>query len=621
MQDMECFYMKFKTGKVILASPGPTPFLQRLLNYIMKLLPAYRTTGIIIPPSITINPETRIRKVFLNLFMSFCYSNDVPFDPILFSTIKRTLRHNSQLKIMKKLYPDSVLKVLLNSLEYSTDIHDVLIGGKNFSHFYTNLDIILRKNKNIVKLHLYHYDREDDFARFVSQLSNSSVIYITFERISFSANMVKELVKCVPNMPITNVTFIDCVLCPTVLEPIFGIASSIKNAEQFSIINDKSISTIENKFSLQMINFAIETQIQSLSLVNCQLDIVQLFTALSNSDVSIQHLDLSGNKCSKSYKATYVLPPSLHKLILKNIHWSRNSLLRLIGKQQFQSMVEIDFSGAQMKDDRLEFLHQNLPQTPPSPMIYSIHWDSNRISVPLLEFFSKYKLLKEISLNDCTFPNREANDVFQAMMDMVQNTNLSGISLQKTMRPFKNKFMKKFRSVFISHQTLTVIDISDNAIGEEGLDLLLEVLKCNTRIVAVNFDGSELPAAKQMCYISFMQGLASIPQLCSVTKPKNDFKRITSGSKKIERDLRNIWKRIQDIINRNIGKGEDETDSTTNSTLFSMASDSQSYIEINQQDKRVLSWDQIEDSPYDGNLQEWELLRQTFSFANIISTQ
>ncbi|OHT03855.1 hypothetical protein TRFO_01580 [Tritrichomonas foetus] len=637
MLDEECFLFSFKSGKISLASLDPVPFLHRSLNYLKTLLPQYHNAKIIVPPSININPNNVIRNQFMNLVVSYCHSNSVPLEISVYSSLKNSTRRNKTLKILRKTYSEGMLKALMCSLEYTSQIQNVLIGGKNFPHFYSNINTILNRNKNIISLHLYHYEKNDEFTRFINCLNDSSIHFLTLERIIITDKMTDDLINSLSQTHIKKLTLLESPLGKDTAERIFSNIESFKQIEYLSINNDKTIKEIyksdsktikgnENNnqnliktFCTSLNQLILITGLTCLSLIDLQIDINMIFKSISKIEsCMINYIDLSGNFCSKDFKGNCIFPPALTTIILRDVYWSRNSLSRFIGKQQFQSMVSMDLTNIKMKEDREEYFYSTFPEVPPSPMVYSIHWNSNRVSAPQLKFFAKYKLLRELSMNDCTFVKHESNDIFNSMLMMIQSLNLSGISLKKTMKPFKSRLMIEGMPILKLHQTLTNIDISDNAIGDEGIELVIKLLQENQKIAFISFDGSD--PQKSSIYVNAMQSLANLPQLINILKPKNDIKKIASSSRRAERDLKKSWKRISENLHRRNGFDDEETESTTNSTLFSMASDSQSFYESAQPDKILTAyWDLADDSPFENNQQEWNKLSRMFSFDNITS--
>ena len=621
-----------KTTHLCFSSNDPTTFLSTFLGLIKVFLPPHYNSKIEFPPDIPIN-KYEIVSPFLSYFVSASYTYDSDSDQVYttFVELKHELKQNPELRILSGIYKEEIYKSLCLALVYSTRIKSIMIGGKNFSKLYSTLQTILKNNRTILQIHIFHYLKEENFDGFLEALVASGVKSIEFERIPFSSQMSLNMVKKIEQIPTTEFSFIDCSFGSHMAKALFENACGCKKLTSFKVSNDKTFQSDESIYQ-EIKNFLSVTQLTKLCLVNLQIDISKIFEVIeySNSTLSLAYIDLSGGVFVDDYrKTTYTFPPTVNYIVLQGVRWKIESLIVFIGKQEFQSMVELDFSNTSFKDKDFESLANSLPicinrqYEMPSPMVSAIIWNNNQINSRLLDFFSMFKLLKKISLNECVISKIESEEVFNAMLRMMERSSeIIEFNVRKTMKMYKSRFIKEFKDIFISHPNLEKINISDNCIGDEGLNILLEVLKSNPRIKVIAVDGSEV--SKSSTYVNFLQALSTFTYLEGFQNPKKDLKKLSS-TKKMEREYKDYLKKIKKIIHRNNenDNDKDETDSTTNSNLFSIQSDSQSCADFSvHQDKNnvlIASWDILDESSFYSSPQEWEKLRQMFSFANIMS--
>jgi hypothetical protein len=96
-------------------------------------------------------------------------------------------------------------------------------------------------------------------------------------------------------------------------------------------------------------------------------------------------------------------------------------------------------------------------------------------------------------------------------------------------------------AVIGAHQTIEVLDISGNGIGDRGLDLLVDCLARNQVITSVKFDGSGLHDSEK--FIESCHRLAEMKHLTQVDRPKKDMRELTKKA----RDPHAIEKAWQDV--------------------------------------------------------------------------
>lgn len=416
----------------------------------------------------------------------------------------------------------------------------------------------------------------------------------------------------------------------------------------------------------EIINLCVLSSLTNLVLVDCQLDITNFFESMTESlnicnnnnisePIKLISVDISRNKCSASFTGEYGLPRKLEELRMRKIIWEGDSLISFLKNQKYLSMIDLDLSKGQLSDSQITNLMKKIPQKPASVLIRSFRWNGNPISIKFLEYLTELKYLQIVSLNNCIIAANEKESILPSLANLISRANLQWLSIDKTMQPFGSKTLFALKDVLCHHQTIKRIDICENSIGDDGLEILKEIVTLNTKISHISFDGCDV--SNYAYLISFLSYIAQLSYLTAIGKPKKEMRRLSEkfGSK-VKKELRTAWEKITekhqskiisngksfykaDSLNENTAEDEGQikltasrasTDisSTTSAFISSAANDSSTSNGGQESDTSGLankaeitlldaSWD-IRIGIYDdGDELEWEQMRYRYSFANL----
>lgn len=437
------------------------------------------------------------------------------------------------------------------------------------------------------------------------------------------------------------------------------------DVQDLTIKNDLIVSLPQVS---QIVNLCVLSSLTNLVLVDCQLDITNFFESITetlnicnnnniNEPIKLISIDLSRNKCSASFTGEYILPKKIEELRLRKIIWEGDSLISFLSKQKFSSMIDLDLSKCHLSDSQVSNLIKKMPQKPSSFLIRSFRWNGNPLFIKFIEFLNELKHLQIVSLNNCFFNSDEKELILKSLNNLISRTNLQWLSIDKTMAPLGSKTLFVLKDTLIHHQTIKQIDICYNSIGDEGLEILKEIVSSNTKISQISFDGCDV--SNYSFLVSFLTYIAQIPYLTSIGKPKKEMKRlIEKFGSKVKKEIATAWEKITEkhqltiISNRKSfakadslnesGEDVDEgqitlasrasTDiSSTTSALISSAANDSSASNGGQGSESEASgftikpeitllnanWDIHIGIHDDGGVNEWDQLRYRYSFANL----
>lgn len=442
-------------------------------------------------------------------------------------------------------------------------------------------------------------------------------------------------------------------------------SQSEQNLFAFSEIHDKfdmnefaiEQDDLSNPFQVnQLITLCLFSSLTTLVLVDCQMDIQNFFESVSNAmhhcaqnnvndPLRLVSIDLSKNKCSASFTGDYQLPVHIETLKIQKISWEGESLVTFLTKQQFMSWIDLDISKCDLNERQFTSL---VFSQPGSLSVRSFIWDGNPLFVQFIRFLTEFKYLQILSINNCLILKKEKQTIIPALATLVSKTNLQSLSIDETFKSMKSQSITGLREVLCQHQTITKIDISDNEIGEAGLAVLKDIVTLNTRISRISFDGCGVDHYSSL--VDFISYIAKLPYLTTIGQPKKEFKRLVEQyGKKVDKELNAAWSQVLEkhpevlsIHGKKYATADSNSDvscddllidrtsadlsSTTSAFISSAANDSSTSNKADfepQISKRAeiallnTSWDIQFDLPIDDGSNEWDQLKNQYSFEKL----
>lgn len=620
-------FLEFADDSIQLIFTNVNQFVTRALSYLKSILPPYFPVEYSITPELDSEIESTRPKLsqVADLFISKCKALKENVDPNFILNLKHTVKSKKTFIIdgsqLNELKVDAMCSAILN-FPY---IRKVKFGGKNFDRLYQKASIIISKNDAIKKIEIFKYRSDHKFIEFINKLKTCHIISLVFTEVSFTLEMSTILIKGLSSMNLEKLTFSGCQFNKFIL-PEFDNDLNC-SITKLTIQND----TFNPKEIRHFFLICLSTNITNLVLTDSNIDIKLFFDLLkpNKSAFKVTKLDLSGNLCSSNYTDMVSIPERIKTLILQRITWEKDSLLTFLSKQVFLDEIELDLTRAYLVNDQVSNILAHFPEMPPSTNVIKFTWNSNPFFIKLLNYLSNCTKLQYLNLDNCIIPIvdkkidrfNEKKHILQSLSKLISSLHLKKLSIKSTMRDFSTNFMITLKDALSENQTLTGLNIDDNAIGEEGLLILKDILTSNPRIKSLSFDGCEVRNYQSL--ISFLNFLSQLPYTKQISRPQIEITRFAeSNGKKISREIKTAWEAIDGNSSASNRKFYDESSSCRSSnSLLSSNLISISTIDLNEpcipMTHLSVEWESGFDIPYDNSVNEWSTLKQKYSYSNI----
>ncbi|OHS95240.1 hypothetical protein TRFO_02220 [Tritrichomonas foetus] len=608
---------------------------------------------------------------FVYLFISSCHSLNLLIDKTLCKHFRKKIHKKKLISFISDDFDtnsnekglDSILLIqsaFCRALKYAQSIKTLKVGGTNFHQLFVNLSKVFEKNFLIENLIIKNFNNSrDSHNRMIdntSQLAEFEQFCITLKnqnssklkRISFeTGKLTNSMIECMCNHSKSkySISFINCEFENNHYNSLFELVHHIR---KLRICLDDHI--VSNEIYPDLLKSVVSSKLKKLSLINMNIDIANVFEILNiainqinctNNNITnnisnelnlesnnennhytnkdqpvieifesyLEKLDLSGNYCSNLFTGNYSLPISLSNIKLKNVQWEGNTFIQFLSTQSFSTTMSLDLSQAKFNGS-----YDDLPCSPPSPMISKLKWNHNQITPSILSFIEQLSFLDDVSFNYCEILNTSENDdILKSFAHFLEKVHLTSFSIIETLKSFKTKSMFALRSSLILHPTLKKLNISKNSIGDEGLPILRDIILQSESLVHVSFDSSEIQQPSSM--ITFFNEILSTHHLLHLSKPRNDLSHLTSkSSKSVRRELKDSWMNVESKIQKNTENIENFVDMYSSSIINSLTTvDSFSMAENCPGSLFEADWNVEIDLGYDESVEIWDTMRDEFS--------
>ena len=240
--------------------------------------------------------------------------------------------------------------------------------------------------------------------------------------------------------------------------------------------------------SLDITNdFGCLMSFECVSLTNCQIEVSDLFSLMTDGDLRVTSLDLSMNKFQKQMPRNWRLPVSLQSLTLDNIETSIQvfgPFLRMILRSEFPlllSVKNLDLGPAQTPD-LLDGVYAKLTSLKDGEpfRIAELYWDGNLVCPSFFQLMDRCSPLNVLSLKDVVFSDTDVSDLAQFMANTcsVQRLIVSGSHNQILPVSAITCFVNALRT----NRSITSIDISWTERSDAFLSNLADILMQNRLI-------------------------------------------------------------------------------------------------------------------------------------------
>ncbi|OHT16041.1 hypothetical protein TRFO_13534 [Tritrichomonas foetus] len=608
------FVFKSETVQVSVEN-NPEDFLTPIVTHLYSLfgpnLPLYLT----ISPFSIKPPEEPYKFKLVALFCSYCISKALPENEILLESLYE-IEQNEFLNIdLLRLKPDiKYVSAIISALWFSNNLRSLNISQSSADHFFDFLAHVIQKNCSCFEsLKIYNCTNFAKFETFMASTCKSTY----FQSLSFYDTIIPiQVSECFSDhLLASNITELSFIQCP--FEE--GVLSHMKeNAQSYAKINHFSIeetASFSNKDELNsLMCFLAESKISSVSLIDIDIDISEVFSALKEMEIQIISLDLSKNKCSSKFSGMYSLPISLFNIKLSKVQWSATALYNLLIYQDYVNPVSLDLSSQyEMADgisnDGVQGLVEMQGILKPINVnlnISSLIWDDNTLTTGFFNYVNSMKHIHKLSINRCVCEKKDLT-VKNAIVLYLQNSRIEELSIGGSpVSPYKDLVQGLF-AVFAAHQTLHVLDVSNNNIGDVGLDLLVDCVVRNKNIQQISFDGSRL--TNPVMFIDCCRRLYQADNLSYVVKPKREIIELSKLEEVYSLQpgaVVNAWKALKEKCNK----------PQNGSLLFEIDNSSNDHL-IDQMTSLNASWEIDIKIPFNREPSRWDPLRNMFSLEQL----
>lgn len=503
------------------------------------------------------------------LYLSFCKSLNVqPNDSLLNNLIFLQSCPLISIDFLQLKVDQKSFKPLLLSLKYICNIKYLLIPGTEVEKIFNFLQpIIINNSSNLTDLLIDGSTSFDSFGEFCHAVCTSSVRSLAFRRVNFPTTLLVNLFEKLPSSNLKKIKFYYCQLDQSVIT---YMHSNFKYFTKLAVIALNNCDLFKDHSVLEMLfQFLMQSKISKIELVGDHIDVGDVFQIIDeiNQSIPLYKINLSKNDCV-NFTGQYKMPITLNKLILSRVQWTTKSLMLLLTEQKFANLISIDLSYLQGNISDLHSKFKPLVQS--TNTFREIKWNLNLISDKFFIFLEKFTELRSLSLNECYYEPGKLPEIANSMVFYIQTSKLKELSFRGSSQTAHTEIINELFAVIRGHQTLETIDISNNAIGDNGLKNFVSTIGSNNNIISrVAFDGSN--ANDPDLYIHLLQKLSKMSKIKYIVKPRVDIERLSKmhGS--------SIWKKLDEAWN-NLSK-----EITNHNMMFHSPNDLTS--------KQYASWD------------------------------
>ncbi|EAY19909.1 Leucine Rich Repeat family protein [Trichomonas vaginalis G3] len=528
--------------------------------------------------------------------------------------MKKNLLKNLPLAIVHHSLEPKVLAAFCRALSLTRNVHKIVIGGLHFHNLYGSLSVILNENNTIEELTIKDHQNSNDFKLFVQSIPNSGLRTIKFVNSSFTPEMATSLVTIHLANNLKRLKFDNCNLSPQIYEIFYNNVKAFEKLVCLEVCNDSK--KISEAMLPKVFKFVSLADIQEFKLKNMDLDIAVILNSITDDTLYLSKLNLSQNYCSKITKTDHYFPISINKLNLSEVSWKMNSLAEFLALQPFRSSIAVDFSNAQFPPKVQKFhIFEEMPESTNIFFINDIRWNKNPINAKLLHYLTSIKSLRTAFFEDCSFSMDARDEILLAFARLISDTKLEKLSLAGTLQYFNINGLIALQRALSSHNYLLSLNYSGNNIGDEGLNILSNILHINKSIEHLKVDKSNLTDPNK--FIQFIKDLSTVENLVYVSKPRKDIRFLsTKLNKSFENTIKTVW---DDFARENEKKASDSNfnDMSMHSAMNSTMESSTSMYELRPPLVEA-TWNINIDIGYLPN--NWEHEENLFAYETILNT-
>ncbi|OHT09126.1 hypothetical protein TRFO_22138 [Tritrichomonas foetus] len=386
---------------------------------------------------------------------------------------------------------EKVIQYLIDSLRLSTHVESLYIPSVVGTDVFYALAVFLRKPSNIIHIKTSKQEIEN-FTRFCQSIWEkkdpaNQLTALSFVDSDFDQYSLSELSNAISNSKINSLTFENPTNEDGNLEDHFFM-SNFPELKLFGL-SRMNINNLDNL--LQKLS-----NIKVLSLTSLQnTDIKTIFETVSKANLSsLSFLNVSGNTC-KPKTTVSSLPNTLQRLDASFVEFEDNSLVEFftsIFQKKWKGLFKLSLSNIRASDKEISSLMKKMRRMEPVAQLSHFSWNGNTISEDFFSFLENFDQIKTLFLDCCFLEcNSRTFNAFLDVLPALENLIVLSIkgdgsnSVVAQNFPKLCKIIKKSRSI-------QRLNVSFNAIGDEGISQIQSLIEASKQIIAVAFDGCKV---------------------------------------------------------------------------------------------------------------------------------
>ena len=557
-----------------------------------------------------------LKRYLPSLYVSQCHALEAPINEQFFTFLsKESARKTDMLDLTEIDVDKKTAAAFVPVLGMVRTIAGLKVNGSNFAGVLKNLASVIIENPTVTKLVIENVDKFRHYTDFLEAIDKSHVI--SLELIDFSLNdeRFEQLMALNRLSSMQHLALDKCKLSTATIELMCKNQGKFKSMSTLAIRNNKGIF---NKVLVKsVLNLCCQQSISNLQLTKLGFKIDWLFLYLSNL-VFLAKLDISGNICDEHLKSL-PLPASLKTFDMSQVQWKPFSLIQMLTERPFNEGTELNFTGAILSHSDWNAFYDQINQVQqPGLQIAKLDWSENPLDTRFLAFCSTLTNLKWLGLNRCEYSDDKIRPILNGLEQLVRQRRLEGFHMRGTKKRQHKVIITSLLPTFTELKCLVDLDVSDNRIGNNGLNLLQKLVAESENLRCLSFDGSR--PSKVPSLSKLLQQLSASESVIRVPLPKNDINAVLAKAPAMKETLRQVWDDLREKIDlRRASTPCDETNlhTFTERTAFPTTNLPLTTIGDTMDMTLSASWNVDINLPFNNGFQEWEELRQRYSLTKI----
>ena len=610
----------FASAQMTIESEAFDVISRFLANLFFELFPEDFTRSFDIQLKSPFTPPAKIPQLFISLFASFSKSFEFSLNFDFIKELKRELKQNQHLIDFCELpLNKKSVYCLLSALELTKNIKLLKICESKYFPLFQALTRIVTTNKFIGTLTICGVRSENNYDHFIIALNNSTVVNLRFESSKLSTNAITKLAYCDQAKVFQKISFVSCSIDEKKLNILVKFFERFTALKEFELCNSHNAITHSHMSSLT--TALSKSSLTTIVLRNTNLNILEFLMSLSGRESRIESIDVSENMFSSVINPTnkkeveIILPASLKNLKMTDVSWAADALLHMLVKQKYASNCSIDISNVSFVDSKYSRLFSKIENsTPVDESFTGLTWRENELDPRLIVFLAKNKRLERIDISKCDYKNENSVPILNSLVVLIHELNITHFSFAGSKQRSNTQIINELLLVLQSNQTIKTLDISENYIGDTGLEVLQRCIESSSGLKSISFDMSHPTSLEQ--YSALLRSIIANQSIVYVATPTVDIKLLRQANPQGAESLVSLWNTIIEAckVHDSMG-GKDDDDGDKLSALSS----SMTTNALKSEDEELTtSWEvDFPKQKESVNQKEWKAMSERYTLANV----